>query len=62
MLWYTYMGPFSDANSVMIARGAQYNPSAFRKEGLVSNREAAEAYIKWVSDINHNESVIRANK
>lgn len=35
----------------MIARGAQYNPSAFRKEGLVSTREAAEAYIKWVRGI-----------
>ncbi|CDH52452.1 trna-dihydrouridine synthase [Lichtheimia corymbifera JMRC:FSU:9682] len=43
----------TNANSVMIARGAQYNPSAFRKEGLVSTREAAEAYIKWCVRVNN---------
>lgn len=38
-----------DADSAMIARGAQWNPSAFRKEGLLPFDEVARAYIKKVS-------------
>lgn len=33
----------------MIARGAQWNPSAFRKEGLLPFGEVVRAYIKKVS-------------
>ncbi|OAD76718.1 hypothetical protein PHYBLDRAFT_142231 [Phycomyces blakesleeanus NRRL 1555(-)] len=39
----------TNVSSFMIARGAQYNPSAFRKEGLVSYEEAVEAYLKKAS-------------
>lgn len=35
----------------MIARGAQWNPSAFRKEGLLPFGEVVRAYIKKVSSI-----------
>lgn len=37
-----------DADSAMIARGAQLNPSAFRKEGLLSFHETVHAYMKKV--------------
>ncbi|KAI7851896.1 hypothetical protein BDC45DRAFT_514586 [Circinella umbellata] len=41
------------ANSVMIARGAQYNPSAFRKEGLVPDEEAIKEYLKKCVQVNN---------
>jgi hypothetical protein len=34
----------------MIARGAQENPSAFRKEGLVSYKEGVCAYLRKVRE------------
>ena len=34
-------------SSVMLARGAQHNPSVFRREGLVSAREAARKYMEY---------------
>ncbi|KAI9322674.1 hypothetical protein BX666DRAFT_1849277 [Dichotomocladium elegans] len=37
----------TNADSVMIARGAQYNPSIFRKEGFLPYEEVVEAYVKW---------------
>ena len=33
----------------MIARGAQFNPSAFRKEGLLPDEEATKEYLKKVN-------------
>ncbi|ORY91952.1 hypothetical protein BCR43DRAFT_479014 [Syncephalastrum racemosum] len=39
------------ANSCMIARGAQYNPSAFRKEGLLPFDEVVRTYIKKCVDL-----------
>ncbi|KAI8098468.1 uncharacterized protein BX664DRAFT_318778 [Halteromyces radiatus] len=41
------------ASSVMIARGAQDNPSAFRKEGLVPFDEVAKEYLKTCVDVNN---------
>ncbi|CAO3599855.1 unnamed protein product [Absidia cylindrospora] len=41
------------ASSVMIARGAQFNPSAFRKEGLVPFDEVAKEYIKKSVAVNN---------
>ncbi|CEG74927.1 Putative tRNA-dihydrouridine synthase 2 [Rhizopus microsporus] len=38
------------ADSAMIARGAQWNPSAFRKEGLLPFGEVVRAYIKKCVD------------
>jgi tRNA-dihydrouridine synthase len=38
-----------DVSSVMVARGAQWNPSVFRKEGKLAFQEAATAYLKKVS-------------
>ncbi|KAG2227431.1 hypothetical protein INT45_007456 [Circinella minor] len=43
----------TNANSVMIARGAQYNPSAFRKEGLVPDEEAIKEYLKKCVQVNN---------
>ncbi|KAL0082143.1 hypothetical protein F4703DRAFT_1863812 [Phycomyces blakesleeanus] len=43
----------TNVSSFMIARGAQYNPSAFRKEGLVSYEEAVEAYLKKCVDVDN---------
>ncbi|KAI8060360.1 hypothetical protein BC940DRAFT_263913 [Gongronella butleri] len=36
----------TNADSAMIARGAEINPSAFRKEGLLPYKEVARAYLK----------------
>ena len=33
----------------MIARGAQFNPSAFRKEGLLPDEEVIKEYLKKVN-------------
>ncbi|KAI8333474.1 hypothetical protein BC941DRAFT_357883 [Chlamydoabsidia padenii] len=41
------------ASSVMIARGAQFNPSAFRKEGLVPFEQVAKEYLKICVDVNN---------
>ncbi|CAO3625652.1 unnamed protein product [Cunninghamella blakesleeana] len=41
------------ASSVMIARGAQYNPSAFRKEGLLPYEEVAKEYLKKCIDFDN---------
>ncbi|KAI8883141.1 FMN-linked oxidoreductase [Backusella circina FSU 941] len=41
------------ADSVMIARGAQENPSAFRKEGLVSYKEGVCAYLRKCVDVDN---------
>lgn len=37
----------------MIARGAQWNPSAFRKEGLLPFEETVRAYIKKSIDLDN---------
>jgi tRNA-dihydrouridine synthase len=42
----------------MIARGAQWNPSAFRKEGLAPFEETVRAYIKKVRIISLQNSAI----
>ncbi|KAG2184798.1 hypothetical protein INT43_000711, partial [Umbelopsis isabellina] len=36
----------TNVSSVMVARGAQWNPSVFRKEGKLSFQEVATAYLK----------------
>lgn len=41
------------ADSVMIARGAQWNPSAFRKEGLLPYDTVVRAYIKKAIDLDN---------
>ncbi|ORZ05845.1 hypothetical protein BCR42DRAFT_427875 [Absidia repens] len=41
------------ASSVMIARGAQFNPSAFRKDGLVPFDVVAKEYLKTCVDMNN---------
>lgn len=41
------------ADSVMIARGAQWNPSAFRKEGLLPFETVVRAYIKKAIDLDN---------
>ncbi|CAO3595374.1 unnamed protein product [Absidia cylindrospora] len=41
------------ASSVMIARGAQFNPSAFRKDGLVPFDVVAKEYLKTCIDMNN---------
>lgn len=41
------------ADSVMIARGAQWNPSAFRKEGLLPYDIVVRAYIKKAIDLDN---------
>ncbi|KAI8369153.1 hypothetical protein EDC96DRAFT_478950 [Choanephora cucurbitarum] len=41
------------ADSVMIARGAQWNPSAFRKEGLLPFETVVRAYIKKAVDLDN---------
>jgi tRNA-dihydrouridine synthase 2 len=41
----------------MIARGAQINPSAFRKEGLVPFDEVAKEYLKVVSQTRVNPTL-----
>ncbi|KAI9491522.1 hypothetical protein BDB00DRAFT_832583 [Zychaea mexicana] len=43
----------TNAHSFMIARGAQYNPSAFRKEGLLPDEEVVETYIKKCIEVNN---------
>jgi tRNA-dihydrouridine synthase 2 len=43
-----------DADSVMIARGAQWSPSAFRKEGLLPFAITVREYIKKVKKYTHN--------
>lgn len=41
------------ADSVMVARGAQWNPSAFRKEGLLPFETVVRVYIKKAIDLNN---------
>ncbi|KAI8637437.1 hypothetical protein BD408DRAFT_447640 [Parasitella parasitica] len=41
------------ADSVMIARGAQWNPSAFRKEGLLPFETVVRRYIKKAIDLDN---------
>ncbi|KAI8139713.1 hypothetical protein BJV82DRAFT_625806 [Fennellomyces sp. T-0311] len=41
------------AHSVMIARGAQFNPSAFRKEGLLPYDEVVRTYVKKCVDLDN---------
>ncbi|KAI9265169.1 hypothetical protein BDA99DRAFT_507944 [Phascolomyces articulosus] len=43
----------TSANSVMIARGAQYNPSAFRKEGMLPDEQVIKSYLKKCVDVNN---------
>ncbi|KAG0183332.1 hypothetical protein DFQ28_000944 [Apophysomyces sp. BC1034] len=43
----------TNASSVMIARGAQYNPSVFRQGGLLSYEEAVDTYIKKCIDVDN---------
>ncbi|KAG0749351.1 hypothetical protein G6F57_004535 [Rhizopus arrhizus] len=43
----------TNADSAMIARGAQLNPSAFRKEGLLSFHETVHAYMKKCIDVDN---------
>jgi tRNA-dihydrouridine synthase len=51
ILFHYYLCYEIAADSVMIARGAQENPSAFRKEGLVSYKEGVCAYLRKVREI-----------
>jgi tRNA-dihydrouridine synthase len=39
-----------DVSSVMIARGAEYNPTVFRKEGKIELIDVLKAYLKKVSN------------
>lgn len=41
------------ADSVMVARGAQWNPSAFRKEGLLPFDTVVRVYLKKAIDLNN---------
>ncbi|KAI8069837.1 uncharacterized protein B0P05DRAFT_551107 [Gilbertella persicaria] len=43
----------TNADSVMVARGAQWNPSAFRKEGLLPFETVVRAYIKKAIDLDN---------
>ncbi|KAL7316033.1 tRNA-dihydrouridine synthase 2 [Mucor circinelloides] len=43
----------TNADSVMIARGAQWNPSAFRKEGLLPFETVVRTYIKKAIDMDN---------
>lgn len=40
---------FLDVSSAMIARGAEYNPSVFRKEGKIELIQVLKSYLKKVS-------------
>ncbi|KAI7864944.1 hypothetical protein BDF14DRAFT_1830449 [Spinellus fusiger] len=43
----------TNASSFMIARGAQFNPSVFRKEGPLPYEEAVRAYLKKSVDVDN---------
>lgn len=43
----------TNADSVMVARGAQWNPSAFRKEGLLPFAVTVREYIKKSVDVDN---------
>ncbi|CAM0142434.1 tRNA-dihydrouridine synthase 2 [Umbelopsis sp. WA50703] len=43
----------TNVSSVMVARGAQWNPSVFRKEGKLAFQEAATAYLKKCIEVDN---------
>lgn len=47
----TLITSISDVSSVMVARGAQWNPSVFRKEGKIDFEDIAKEYLKKVTHV-----------